>query len=428
MLQATIRRLESLPHVGPAIVVCGKHHERLVTEQLGDLGVTPGVILVEPEARGTAAAAASATHEALVDGNAGRDPVLLILPADHFIEERGQFQIAVQHASQEAKAGKLVTFGIVPTRPDTEYGYIRPGAPTGVSKSARFVDRFVEKPDAKEAQSYLGDDGYVWNSGIFVFLASTYLRELNLHTKEVADAAGAAHRLAVRSSGVVRLDAESLSRSPVVSIDNAVMEHTSQAVVTPLEAGWLDMGSWQSLAKLTDSDAAGNTVVGDVVLEGVTNTSVFGATRLVALAGVRDLVVVDTADALLVAGAGADRDIKKLVQKIDSAGRSECQVDWNVKGPWGSAVLLHRDSGLNIWRFIVNPGGRAALLTRPHSADQWIVLRGAARVTHGSETRVLTNKESVYIPRGRLRQLDNPGAAAVELLCIQFTHDDWRPS
>ena len=418
-LQATAMRLAPLDECRAPIVVCNENHRFMVTEQLGAVAAAPSAVLLEPAGRNTAPAIAAAALKALALGDGGEDPILLVLPADHLIGDGQRFAAAVRAAVREAAAGSLVTFGVVPTYAETGYGYIKAAGVTGVPGPGRRVDRFVEKPQAAAAARYVRDGGYYWNSGMFVFSASRYLSELATLARPVHDAVTAAHDKAAADAGFVWLEAESFRRAPAVSVDHAVMEHTAGAVVIPLDAGWSDIGSWAALADVGQKDAAGNVTRGDTLLEGVRDTYVRSGERLVAAAGVADLVIVDTADAVLVAGMDAVRDLGKVVARLGSAGRTEHRIHRKVHRPWGTFDDVQRGPGFKVKHIVVNPGQAISLQSHRHRAEHWVVVRGTARVTRGDETFVLSENESTYIPRGTKHRLANPGTAPLELVEVQ---------
>ena len=419
LLQATAQRLAALDHPRAPIVVCHDEHRFMVAEQLRAIGVTPAAILLEPVARSTAPAIAAGALEALAQCNEGEEPILLILPADHVIRGETEFVGAIRAAVREAGAGKLVTFGVPPAYAETGYGYIRAGCPTGVSEEARVVDGFVEKPDADHAAAWVDAEGYYWNSGMFVFGARRYLRELGAHAAPIRDAVRTAHEKAARDLTFLRLDAEAFAESPAVSVDYAVMEHTSNAVVVPLDAGWSDIGSWAALSVLLERDEEGNTAQGDVVLEGTRNTCILGGDRVVAAVGMTDCVIVDTADAVLVADKSSVQDVKRVVEQLKSAGRDEYQIHRKVYRPWGAYDFVHGGHGFKIKHITVNPGQRLSLQMHHHRAEHWIVVRGIARVTRGGETFMVSENQSTYIPQRVRHRLENPGTAPLELIEVQ---------
>lgn len=419
LLQATARRLDLLEAVRAPIVVCNEEHRFMAAEQLRVIGVVPEVIGLEPVGRNTAPAIAVAALEARARCGEGEEPILLVLPSDHVIRRGESFARAVRAAVEEAAAGRLVTFGVAPDRAETGYGYIRAGAPTGVSGAALAVERFVEKPDAARAAAWVEADGWYWNSGMFVFEAARYLRELGVHAAPVRDAVEEAHEKAVRTRDFLELDPEAFARSPAISVDRAVMEHTADAVVAPLEAGWSDVGSWAVLADLAGRDEAGNAVRGDVVLERTRDTWVWGEDRLVAVAGAEDLVVVDTADAVLVARRNALQEVAAVVERLERSGRDELKHHRKVHRPWGSYDSVHVGGGFKIKHITVAPGQRLSLQMHHRRAEHWIVVRGAARVTRGDDVFVISENQSTHIPRGVRHRLENPGAEPLELVEVQ---------
>lgn len=419
LLQATVRRLAALECAQPPIVVCNEEHRFMVAQQLRDIGVVPSAIVLEPVARNTAPAIAAAAFEALARSGEGGSPILLVLPADHVIRSEARFARAVQTAVREARAGRLVTFGVVPACPETGYGYIKTGPPGVVGNEARRVDGFVEKPDADRAAAWVEAGGYLWNSGMFVFGAVEYARELGAHAESVRNAVEAAHRKATNDLDFVRLDAEAFARSPAVSVDHAIMERTSNAVVVPLDAGWSDIGSWTGLSALLERDSEGNTIRGDVILEASRDTSVFAGDRMVAAVGMKGCVIVDTADAVLVADKSAAQDVAKVVKRLEAEGRDECRIHRKVHRPWGSYDVVHSGDGFGIKLIAVDPGQSLSLQMHHHRAEHWTVVRGTARVTRGAKTFTLAENESTFIPPRVTHRLENPGPAPLELVEVQ---------
>jgi len=415
MLGETLGRLAGLAH-GPALVVCNEEHRFLAAEQLRKAGASDARILLEPEGRNTAPAIAVAALEASAEGD---DPILLVLPADHAIVDAAAFRQAAEEAAALAAEGSLVTFGVVPMSPATGYGYIRAAAGDG----PRAVDAFVEKPDAATAERYLSDGGYFWNSGMFVFRASTYLEALESHAPQILAAARAAHEGRRADLDFVRLDAEAFRRSPSDSIDYAVMEKTDRARVVPLDAGWSDIGSWRAVWEYGrdagNADAAGNVVAGDAVLEDVRNSLVHAQHRLVGAVGMEDCVIVETADAVLVAPLSRAEDVKKLVERLKADGRNEPLVHRRVYRPWGSYEGLDLGERFQVKRIVVSPGGQLSLQMHHHRAEHWVVVHGTARVTCGEKVFLLSENESTYIPLGTTHRLENPGAIPLELIEVQ---------
>ncbi|MCS3747448.1 mannose-1-phosphate guanylyltransferase/mannose-6-phosphate isomerase [Xanthomonas sp. 3793] len=410
MLQATW--LRSAPVAGHApIVVANEEHRFMAAEQLQQLGVKPSAILLEPKGRNTAPAIAVAALEAMRNG---ADPLLLVLPSDHVIQNEAAFQAAVTAAAGAAEQGKLVTFGIKPTAPETGYGYIKAGAGTG----ATAVERFVEKPDLATAQGYLASGEYYWNSGMFLFRASRYLEELRKFHPAIADACQKAWENGKRDADFTRLDKDAFAASPSDSIDYAVMEKTADAVVVPLDAGWNDVGSWSSLLDVSEQDAHGNAHHGDVIQVDCRNTYAYGS-RLIAMVGLEDVVVVETPDAVLVGHRDRIQEVKDVVGQIKTAGRSEATWHRKVYRPWGAYDSIDMGQRHQVKRITVKPGAVLSLQMHHHRAEHWIVVSGTAEVTRGDEVLLLTENQSTYIPLGVTHRLRNPGKLPLELIEVQ---------
>ncbi|MCS3808258.1 mannose-1-phosphate guanylyltransferase/mannose-6-phosphate isomerase [Xanthomonas sp. 4461] len=410
MLQATW--LRSAPVAGHSpIVVANEEHRFMAAEQLQQLGVKPSAILLEPKGRNTAPAIAVAALEATRDGT---DPLLLVLPSDHVIRDEAAFQAAVTVAAAAAEQGKLVTFGIKPTAPETGYGYIKAGAGTG----ATAVERFVEKPDLATAQGYLASGEYYWNSGMFLFRASRYLEELRKFHPAIADACQKAWENGKRDADFTRLDKDAFAASPSDSIDYAVMEKTADAVVVPLDAGWNDVGSWSSLLDVSEQDAHGNAHHGDVIQVDCRNTYAYGS-RLIAMVGLEDVVVVETPDAVLVGHRDRIQEVKDVVGQIKTAGRSEATWHRKVYRPWGAYDSIDMGQRHQVKRITVKPGAVLSLQMHHHRAEHWIVVSGTAEVTRGDEVLLLTENQSTYIPLGVTHRLRNPGKLPLELIEVQ---------
>ena len=419
LLQATARRLAFVEDAQRPIVVCNEAHRFVVAEQLRAVGVSPGAIVLEPMARDTAPAIAAAALEALARCKEGDDPVLLVLPSDHVIRDDARFADAVRLASREAVRGGLVAFGVVPTYAEIGYGYIIAGDHTGAVGDVRPVARFREKPNAETAASWIESGNCYWNSGMFVFGARSFLRELGVHAPAIRSAVEKAHEHAVPDLGFLRLNAEAFGQSPAVSVDYAVMEPTSSARVVPLDAGWQDVGSWASLAALSHSDEAGNVVQGDAVVQSTRNTFIHSNSRLVATVGVKDLVIVDTTDAVLVADRNAGQDVKAVVRQLERTGRDEHRTHRRVFRPWGSYDSVHEGKGFKVKHIMVQPGQTLSLQSHRRRAEHWIVVRGVARVTRDGETFLVRENQSTYIPKGARHRLENPGESPLELVEVQ---------
>jgi len=424
MLQATVARTAGLPGVGAPVVVCNEAHRFMVAEQLRQAGVEGTRIVLEPIGRNTAPAIALAAHAALgaaaASGDAAdSDPLLLVLPADHVVRDVAAFQAAVRAALPAAAAGRLVTFGVVPDAPETGYGYIRRAAVAGGSGSVYPIDRFVEKPDLATAQGFLASGEYYWNSGMFLFGARRYLRELETQAPDIAAAVTAAFGAAKGDLDFLRIDAEAFAACRSDSIDYAVMEKTREAVVVPLAAGWSDVGSWSSLHAAVESDVDGNVLRGDVIVEDTRDSFVFSESRLVATVGLDSHGVVETKDAVLVAPRYRDQDVKALVARIKAAGRSEHSLHREVFRPWGSYDSVESGERYQVKRLSVNPGASMSLQLHHHRAEHWIVVSGTARITRNDEVFLLEENESTFIPLGAKHRIENPGKIPLHIIEVQ---------
>ena len=415
MLQDTVLRLAAGTELMAPLVVCGNEHRFLVAEQLREIGVEPLAILLEPVGRNTAPAVAAAAHYLrAIDPQA----VLLVLPADHVIQDAPAFFRAIEQAAIPVRDGALATFGIVPTAPETGYGYIRGGVSAG-SAHCYSVDRFVEKPDLATAQDFLEAGNYYWNSGMFLFRAESYLQELSQFNPAIATASGEAVRLGYRDLDFCRLDEAAFTACPSDSIDYAVMEHTRHAIVIPADIGWSDVGSWSALWEVQPGDADGNVTRGDVYLDNVTNSLVRAESRIVAVVGVQDLVVVETADAVLVAHKDQVQRVKQVVEHLKAQARTEHLHHTKVYRPWGCYEGIDMGDRFQVKRITVNPGGKLSLQMHHHRAEHWVVVSGTARVTCGDEVKLLSENESTYIPIGMTHRLENPGKLPLHLIEVQ---------
>ncbi|WP_313220025.1 mannose-1-phosphate guanylyltransferase/mannose-6-phosphate isomerase [Stenotrophomonas sp.] len=410
MLQATWNRVAAIAGKAP-IVVANQEHRFMAAEQLRECNVTPQALILEPIGRNTAPAIAIAALQALATGE---DALLLVLPSDHVVRDDAAFHAAVGQAAIAADAGKLVTFGIVPTAPETGYGYIKAQAGVGV----RAVDRFVEKPDLATAQQYVASGEYYWNSGMFLFKASRYLEELEALQPAILSACRTALDKASRDTDFIRLDADAFAASPNDSIDYAVMEKTADAAVVPLDAGWNDVGSWSALWEVSDKDADGNACHGDVIALDCRNSYAYG-TRLIAMVGLQDVVVVETDDAVFVGHKDRVQDVKEIVGQIKRDGRSEAAAHRKVYRPWGAYDSIDNGARFQVKRITVKPGATLSLQMHHHRAEHWIVVSGTAEVTRGDDVILLTENQSTYIPLGVTHRLKNPGKLPLELIEVQ---------
>jgi len=418
LFQLTLERLQGLVEPLKPIVVANDDHRFLVAEQCLEHGVTPSALILEPLARNTAPAIAVAALAAQAQGG---DPVLLVLPSDHVFKNIKAFQSAVRVGEQAALAGALVTFGIVPTAPETGYGYVKASTNKApyVTAGSQSVEAFVEKPDLETAKRYLAGGNYFWNSGMFMFRASTYLAELKAHNPAMFSACEQALNLAKKDLDFVRLDKEAFAQSPSDSIDYAVMEKTSKAVVVPLDAGWSDVGAWSAVWEVLPQDASGNATRGDVMVEGAKNCYVHADYRLVSLLGVENVVVIETSDAVLVAHKDKAQDVKKLVDRLKADGRSEVQIHREVFRPWGSYDSIDNGQRYQVKRITVKPGAKLSLQMHHHRAEHWVVVSGTAKVRLGDKDVLLSENQSIYIPIGEVHSLENPGKVDLELIEVQ---------
>jgi mannose-1-phosphate guanylyltransferase/mannose-6-phosphate isomerase len=415
MLQDTVLRLAGWPEIMAPLIVCGNEHRFLVAEQLREIKCAPLGILLEPSGRNTAPAVAAA---ALFLQAHDPEALMLVLPADHVITDRDAFRAAVVSAAAFAREGALTTFGVVPTGPETGYGYIRRGAAMADAGAFK-VDSFVEKPDLATAQSFVADGGYYWNSGMFLFQAATYISELKQFQPAIAAATEAAVSQAYRDMDFCRLDEKAFAASPSDSIDYAVMEHTKHAVVVPADIGWSDVGSWSALRDVLPQDEAGNVQRGDVYLDGVSNSLVRAESRIVALVGVQDLVVVETADAVLVVHKDQVQRVKQIVDHLKVSERTEHLHHTKVYRPWGCYEGIDTGDRFQVKRITVNPGGKLSLQMHHHRAEHWVVVSGTAKVTCGDTVSLLSENQSTYIPIGMNHRLENPGKLPLHLIEVQ---------
>ncbi len=413
MLQATYLRARLVSDVEP-IVVCNEAHRFLVAEQLREAGAEKPTIMLEPMGRNTAPAAALAALSAIQ-----RDPnaQLLVLPADHAIADTQAFAQAVEQGQRDAAQGKLVTFGIKPSAAETGYGYIQAQAASDNGSYA--IQAFVEKPDLSTAQAYVDSGNYYWNSGMFLFGAQTWLDALGRHAPDILKQAQKAYAASNTDLDFVRIASDEFAACPADSIDYAVMEHTDHGVVIPLQCGWSDVGSWSSLWQMGAQDAADNVTHGDVVLHDVKSSLVRAESRLTAVLGVEGVIVIETADAVLVAGRDKVQDIKSIVAELKRNKRDEVVNHKKVYRPWGSYESLVNAGRFQVKRIIVNPKQALSLQMHHHRAEHWIVVSGTATVTCGGDEFLLGEDQSTYIPLGNKHRLQNSGVIPLEIIEVQ---------
>jgi len=410
--QETMRRVSDPAVFGRPIVITNNQYRFIVAEQLVEIGIEADILL-EPARRDSGPAIAAGAAFAR---RRGGDPLVMALAADHIVGDATAFVAACRKAAEAAANGRIVTFGVRPDRPATEYGYIRPGAAVGEDVLA--VDRFVEKPDAATAENYI-KQGYLWNSGNFVFRASVLLEEYRRHDADSVAAAEAAVAEAGADLGFVTLNTAAFSGARAISIDYAVMEKTGHAAVVPVSYGWSDVGSWHAVWELSARDAAGNSAQGAAVFVDSRNSYIVSEKPLVALFGVENLVVVASEDAVLVANREHTAEMKKLVQKLKEVAPAVTIDHIRMHRPWGSYQSLDSGDRYQVKRIVVKKGGRLSLQYHDHRAEHWVVVRGTARVTVGNEVKTLHENESIYIPIGVPHRLENPGKIDLELIEVQ---------
>ncbi len=421
LLQETLRRLQGLP-LGTPIIVSNREYRFVTAEQLRQLGLAKWTLLLEPAGRNTAPALTAAALYASRDGS---DPVLLATPADHHVRNAEAFRQAVLRGLPEAEAGAVVTFGIIPDRPETGYGYIEARA-DGSEAAVRVLRAFAEKPDLATAQAYLAGGQHLWNSGIFMLRASVWLKAIGHFAPAILAACRKAVAGATDDGDFVPLDAAAFAESPADSIDYAVMEKLPGATdlaipcrVVPLDVGWSDVGAWDALWQAIDRDADGNAVTGDVWMEDSHGNLVIAEHGLVACIGCEDMVIVDTADAVLIAPKARTQEVRRIVSRLKAAGRSEVDLHRKVHRPWGWYDGIDSGERFKVKRIVVRPGASLSLQMHHHRAEHWVVARGTARVTRGDETILLAENESTYIPLGVRHQLENPGQIPLEIIEVQ---------
>ena len=419
MIQDTVSRLQGISQLAAPIVVCNEEHRFMIAEQMREIDITPSaIILLEPVGRNTAPAVAISAMKAmqLVETD---DVVILVLPADHVIQNIQAFHEAVNVGYQSALNNKLVTFGIIPDAAETGYGYIKAGAAVDDNEKVRQVEQFVEKPDKSTAESYIKQGDYYWNSGMFMFKASEYLSELEKFNKPMLDASQEALQQGESDLDFIRLNKEIFENCPADSIDYAVMEKTKQSVVMPVDISWNDIGSWTALWEVGESDERGNVTHGDVCVIDSDNSYIHSENRLVSVVGVKDHVIVETPDAILVAHKDAAQNVKAIVDELKLNKRQEATTPHKVFRPWGTYQCIDADERFQAKRIMVNPGARLSLQLHHHRAEHWIIVKGTAKVTCGENEFFMSENESTYIPLGEKHRLENTGKIPLELIEVQ---------
>lgn len=412
MLQSTVARLDGIDHQ-PPLIICNEEHRFVVAEQLRSAQLEHGQILLEPVGRNTAPAIALAAFNAI---SQGQDPQLLVLAADHVIQNTSAFIDAVQQAQDLASHNKLVTFGIKPTTPETGYGYIKASESNTLFAQ---VEQFVEKPDLATAQDYLIQGNYFWNSGMFMFKASVFLEQLRQHRPDIYNACQSAMNNTTSDLDFIRIDKTAFELCPDDSIDYAVMEKTSHAMVVPMDANWSDIGSWSALWEIEDKDDNGNVSHGDTISVGTTNSYINAQDKLVTTVGLDNVVIVETKDAILVADKSEVQQVKDIVNVLKTEKRSEVSEHREVYRPWGKYDSLDNGQRFKVKRITVKPGARLSTQMHHHRAEHWIVVTGTAKVVKDKEEVFLTENQSTYIPVGSVHSLENPGMVDLELIEVQ---------
>jgi mannose-1-phosphate guanylyltransferase / mannose-6-phosphate isomerase len=423
LLQETVLRAgRSTVEVAAPLIVCNEEHRFLVAEQVRELGAAAAGIILEPVGRNTAPAL---TLAALAIEKQADDAVMLVMPADHVVRDLEPFAAAVAEAVALAEAGYLVTFGIVPTGPETGYGYIKVGGPVADRDTARGLAAFVEKPDLATAQGYVAAGDYLWNSGMFVMRASVWLQAIGRFRPDILAACRTAFDRGSQDRDFFRVEKKAFAACASDSIDYAVMEKVTagqgelRAAVVPLSAGWSDVGAWPAIWEVGDPDADGNVSRGDVLTHGTRNSLLFSEHRLVAGVGLEDMVVVETADAVMVAHKSRAQDVKKIVEQLKAENRSERLSHRRVYRPWGTYEGIDAGDRFQVKRIVVKPSASLSLQMHHHRAEHWVVVRGTARVTCGEKVFLLSENQSTYIPIGEKHRLENPGTIPLEIIEVQ---------
>lgn len=412
LFQDTLGRLSGLTGLEAPIIVCNDDHRFMVAEQLQEIAISDAEIILEPCARNTAPAIVIAALQALSHGN---DPLMLVLAADHIIQDNKAFHQAIKQAEIEAHKGHLVTFGIIPDSPHTGFGYIE----AQDKKTPTNVIAFVEKPDLIRAQQYLDSGHHYWNSGMFMFKASTILQEIERYSPEMLASCKQALESAELDLDFIRLDKTKFQTCPSNSLDYTVMEKTEKAVVIPLDAGWSDVGSWSSLWDNHDKDQNNNVLIGDVIVDKVTNSYIHAEHRLVSVLGVDNIVVVETPDAIMVANKDQAENIKTIVAQLQNTHRQEATLHRKCYRPWGYYDSIDAGQRFQVKRISVNPGASLSLQLHHHRAEHWIVVTGTAEVTCGEKITLVSENQSTFIPLGTKHRLHNPGRVPLEIIEVQ---------
>ena len=410
--QNTILRLPN--ETANPLIICNEDHRFLAAEQLRQISINPQAILLEPVGRNTAPAIALAALQLLKNNS---DSLLLVLPSDHIIQDENAFHKSIYYAKTLAEKGNLVTFGIVPNKPEVGYGYIKFN--NSIEVDHFNIELFTEKPSQKDAEKFLQTGNYLWNSGMFMFKASTYLEELEKHAPEILSICKKSLVKDNRDLDFIRIDKNEFINCPDISIDYAVMEHTKKGLVIKLDAGWSDVGSWESLMSIKPKDKDGNVTQGDVILNNVKNSYAYSSNRLISAIGVSGLIVVDTQDALLISTRNNINNINNIVKKLKENSRSEVEYHRKIYRPWGYYVSIDTGIGFQVKRIMVNPGAKLSLQKHLHRSEHWVIVKGIAKITCGKEIYILEKNQSTYIPKGEIHRLENEQEDLLEIIEIQ---------
>ncbi|MCK5098929.1 MAG: mannose-1-phosphate guanylyltransferase/mannose-6-phosphate isomerase, partial [Desulfobacteraceae bacterium] len=416
MIQDTAKRLADYHGMEPPIIICNDEYRFMIAEQMRKINIDPSLIILEPVGRNTSAAIAVAS---LMVKERYDDPVLLVLPADHLIENTSNFHDMINLGNNAASKDNLVTFGIIPKEAETGYGYIRKGDNIADSINVYKIDKFVEKPCFEDAKKYVESGEYCWNSGMFMFKASTILEELNNYAPDVVKICQTAVNKGKKDLDFFRLDKESFEKVPSDSIDYTVMEKTAKGVIIPCDIGWSDIGSFNALYKAQKSDSNQNVLKGDILLDDVSHCYINAKDKLVAAVGVQDLVIVETKDAVLVTHQDKSQDVKKIVQKLQDKQRQEVVVHSKVYRPWGHYETMDISDRFQVKRLTIKPGAKLSLQKHYHRAEHWTVVAGSAIITNGDQEILLKEDQSTYIPLGVVHRIKNPGKISLEIIEVQ---------
>jgi mannose-1-phosphate guanylyltransferase/mannose-6-phosphate isomerase len=424
LFQQAVRRAQALAAqdiaVGAALVVTNEEHRFLALEQLREVRAAQASLLLEPAGRNTAPALTLAALHAMADG---ADPILVVTPSDQTVTDTAAYVQALQQAVRAASDGAIVILGVTPDRPETGYGYVQAGAPLAGGTGVRTVQAFAEKPDAATAQRYLAEGGYFWNAGMFVLRASTWLEALAQFRPDIEMAVRQAWAGKTVDAPFIRPDAQAFAAVPADSIDYAVMERCPASAIpirmVPLSAGWSDLGAWEAVWQVGSRDDQGNVVQGDVLLADTRDSLVHASSRLVGVVGLKEVVVVETADAVLVADRSQSQNVKKLVSTLEQQGREEQVLHRKVHRPWGWYDSIDQGERFKVKRIMVKPGASLSLQKHHHRAEHWVVVSGTAEVTCGERKILLSENQSTYIPLGEVHRLANPGKVPLEIIEVQ---------